>query len=672
MLPGMIRSRWWWFALLTCSAAIAVGGVLAYAALEHAEQLNPYAGYQFAIGLACAPVGAFVVWHRPEQRIGWILWVAGIAVWTTFAASIGLDWLGEHTTLPGWVLRTILHLGSPGWLVTRGCLLVLVPLAFPDSRPSRPWGRALWWSGIGCIVITAAAHSRVFTFEHFQGRPPSAFERFAADVELWGQRSLWVLAIAASCEMLLRVGRVPTAERRQQRLFAIVIVVALVPSAIQVAGQAFDLQLSWWDDRFELWADIALPLTLALGVVRHSWFDIRVVVRKATLYLTLTAIAAAAYAVIVSTFSVFLASSTTTSVVTATGVIAVGSVPLYTKLDRMIGRWLFGTRDLPYETVAALGQRLEHAPQGDDALQLVVETVARHLRLPFVAIDLALESGDVRVASFGTPAEATESFAMAFRGDTLGQLVVAPRTESERFTVTEMQLLDDLARQAGVVAHAARVAEELRQSKVLVVAAREEERRRLRVDLHDGLGPTLASVALGLGVAAERLDNEPELSRLLRDLDAELQLAITEIRRVVHALRPPTLDELGLVGAIAQHAQRLSERSGGSIEVVVDAPDLLPPLSAAVEVAAYRVALESITNVVRHSGASRCNVSIRCDRDFSMAITDNGQGFAEATNNGVGLRSIRGVADAGGKVLVSSTPRLGTRVDVRLPLEETA
>lgn len=658
------------------SVAIGVAGVLAYAGVPGATQLNPYADDQFLIGLANLGVGWYIAARRPDHRIGWILVIAGTAVWMTFAGSIGLAWLAGHASWPEWLLRTMLHLSSPGWLVTRGCLLILVPLVFPVSRPASRFARRVWWVGVATIAITAAAHSRVFTFEHFQGRAPSAFERFAADVELWGQRAMWFLAVLAAVEMLTRIAQLQPALRRMYAPFAAVVAFTLVPSGVQLFSAAFDVTVSWADDRHELWASMALPVVLAVGILRHGLLDIRVVLRRATVYALLIAAAAVVYSAVIGVVSVFVTASATTttrSAVLATGVIAAASVPAYVRIERLVARHLFGRRDAPFAAVAALGERFESSHDHDDVLELVAATVAEQLRLPYVAIEVSPTDDDrpSRLANVGTPVGPVEDFPLVFQGVAIGSLRAGTRSERDRFGASERAVLVDLARLAGVVAQSARVTDALRRSRVALVAAREEERRRLRTDLHDGLGPTLAGVGLGLSVAADRLEADPDLARLLRDLDAELQAAIQDIRRVVQGLRPPNLDELGLVGAISQHADRVSRRAGAAgPQVCVDAPDPLPQLPAAIEVAAFRVVMEAITNVVRHAQASRCDVTITCHDHLTIAIVDNGRGLIRSVD-GVGLTSIRDrIADAGGRLRISNNGGHGTRIDMRLPVAE--
>ena len=200
------------------------------------------------------------------------------------------------------------------------------------------------------------------------------------------------------------------------------------------------------------------------------------------------------------------------------------------------------------------------------------------------------------------------------------------------------------------------------------MTAREEERRRLRRDLHDGLGPTLGSLPLKLDVAGDLLERDPAAARdLLRGLKTQARSAVADIRRLVYELRPPTLDELGLVGAIREAA---AQHGTDGLPVSVEAPEKLQPLPAAVEVAAYRIAQEAMTNVVRHAGANRCEVRLGLyGTTLRLAVADDGHGIGADRGSGVGLHSMRERAEElGGSFEVESVPDGGTRIRASLPL----
>jgi signal transduction histidine kinase len=230
----------------------------------------------------------------------------------------------------------------------------------------------------------------------------------------------------------------------------------------------------------------------------------------------------------------------------------------------------------------------------------------------------------------------------------------------------DLRLLADLSRQIGTVAHAVTLTEDLQRSRERIVAAREEERRRLRRDLHDGLGPTLAGLALKASTISQLAGSDPAAAgRVGDELYTEIRGTIAEVRRLVYQLRPPSLDELGLAGALREVA--LAQAGPGRVQVDVAVQEPLPPLPAAVEVAAFRIASEALTNVGRHAEASVCRVSIRCTDALEIEIADNGRGIAPGRAAGVGLLAMRErTAELGGALTIESSS--GTTILARLPL----
>jgi signal transduction histidine kinase len=214
--------------------------------------------------------------------------------------------------------------------------------------------------------------------------------------------------------------------------------------------------------------------------------------------------------------------------------------------------------------------------------------------------------------------------------------------------------------------HAVQLSEDLQRSRERLVVAREEERRRIRRDLHDGLGPALAWLAMQADGARGWTHADPDRAdEALADITARAQAALQDIRRLVYDLRPPALDELGLVGALRQSAAN----SPNGLSIDVDAPERLPGLSAAVEVAAYRIAQEALNNVARHSRAQNCSVTISASNELRLEISDDGVGLPSDVRAGVGLISMRErAAELGGSCVIESERGRGTRVIATLPL----
>ena len=652
--------------LVVFAFVVAAVAVAAYSASDFHG--NTYAAGQFAVGLSAVSVGGFIAYRRSDHALGWTLLAAGTFSWATFFGGAVIDWMLVHWKVV-WLGKAILAATIYGWIVTRGAFVALVPLTFPHGVGRTRFARASWWAGVAAITVTCVAHARLWTFDHFAGKKATGTAKLAESYLPWGHRSLYFLGVFALTGMFVRVARLPRSELRGYLPFALGVGVLSVPTFNQMYGAAFGHGLWEGADTLELWTLPVLPLALAVGVLRHGALDIDVVVRRGTVYALLVGAAAAAYAAVVAVFSVFTRHGSGPGPFVATALIVLGVVPVHAAIERFVTHRLFGNRDEPYAVISALGSRLEDAPAGDEALQLVADTLREQLRVPYVGVELFGVDAVIAAAAAGAPTDAVERFAIVYRGESLGSLVVAPRTANDSFRADERALLAAFARQAGVVAHDAALAQALLQSRATLVETREEERRRIRRDLHDGLGPTLATVSLSLSAAADRLEDDPDLAVLLRDLEGEVQNAISDIRRLVYDLRPPVLDDLGLVGAVRGQAVQLAQ--GVAIDVESSGSD--DELPSAVELAAYRIAVEAMTNVVRHASAAHCTVNIERNHQLVVRVEDDGVGIAPDTPRGVGLRSMRErVIELGGSLRLESRTPTGTLVRAAFPLEGLA
>jgi len=420
---------------------------------------------------------------------------------------------------------------------------------------------------------------------------------------------------------------------------------------------------------------LPLPLGIAAGILRDRLFDIDVVVNRTLVYGGLTLGVVATYVGVTSVVGAVVGQEHGFGVsLLATGVAAVAALPFRDLLQRAVNRVMYGQRDEPWRAMRLLGQRLELAADPDRAFPAIVETVAEALRLPYVALELVDDRGEAVVAAeVGSGRADVETVPLAFGAEPVGRLILGIRSGEHRFRADEQSLLEDLARQAGAAIHSLRLRDDLARSHERLVFAREEERRRLRHDLHDGLGPTLASIGMRAEASAETLTSDPATAhRLLDELGAEVRAALADVRRLVDGLRPPALDELGLIGAIEQQAARLEGGAGlaAGTRIVIGRPAVaLPDLPAAVEVAAYRIAVEALTNVVRHAQAQTCWVRIRADDDLTIEVDDDGRGLLPDRRPGTGTESMQGrAAELGGTLAIVPRPGGGVRVVARLPI----
>lgn len=356
----------------------------------------------------------------------------------------------------------------------------------------------------------------------------------------------------------------------------------------------------------------------------------------------------------------------------AGGVLALLVLPLAVALQRLLRRAVYGDREFPQRVVSDL-RRLGTTSAPDATLTETLSLLARRLRLSYAAIDVrgAAGSGPMHVAigeSRGNPV----TVELVAGGADLGRLRLEVDPQRDPFGPGDRRLLEDVGVQVGALVQAVLANRELQRSRQRLVTAREEERRRLRRDLHDGLGPALATLAMRLESVSDLIDQDPAGAAELADsLSEQARAEILEVRRLVDGLRPPALDQLGLVSALRQRAQEhhVPGATGSRMTWTVEAGDDVEPLPAAVEVAAYRIALEAVTNALRHSGAEQCTVSLqREDGTLRLRVRDTGRGLAADPGAGVGLTSMRERAEELGGTCTVTSSDTGTVVEVRLPL----
>jgi signal transduction histidine kinase len=438
----------------------------------------------------------------------------------------------------------------------------------------------------------------------------------------------------------------------------------------------------------EVWAifhivALLIPLSIGFSILRYRLYDIDILINRTLVYALLTASTLGLYVLVVFGASAFLRSQNDLFFsLLATALIAVLFQPLRQWLQHGVNRLMFGERNEPYRVLSRLGQRLEETLPSDTVLPTIVETVAHALKLPYVAIVWKREQTplgaepQLLAAAFGTSegSAADTRVPLVHQGKYLGDLVLSPRQRGEELTPADLRLVRDLAPQIGMALHSALLLADLQQltadlqrSRERLVTAREEERRRLRRDLHDGLGPQLSSQTFTLSAIKKLLRQDPDTAeRLLTDATTHAQEAIADIRRLVYALRPPALDDLGLLAALEE---QIHQYNASGIVLTLNAPDTLPPLPAAIEMACYRIVQEALTNVVRHAHATAATVQLCVQEALVVEVRDNGQGLPPGVRSGVGLSSMRERAEElGGTCLVEARASGGTRVCARLPL----
>ena len=413
-----------------------------------------------------------------------------------------------------------------------------------------------------------------------------------------------------------------------------------------------------------------IPVSITIAVIRYRLWDINPIINRTLVYGALSLLTIAFYVLTVGGFALYFKNNETNLIVSfiATGVVAILFEPLRQRLQRGVNRLMYGERDDPATALTRLSQRLDSALAPDSVLQTIVETLAQTLRLPYTAISL-LDEEPHFASTPSLPPPGLTHLPLTYQAECVGELILAPRSYGESFSPADMKLINIIAQQAGHAAYTVRLNNDLQTSRERLVTAQEEERRRIRRDLHDGVGPTLASFSQRLDTAADLVNSNPQASiDLLKDIKGQVKNTVAEIRRLVYALRPPVLDEFGLVTSIREHVAQYTGPNG--IQITFDVTEPMPPLPAAVEVAAYRIVLESFTNIINHAWATTCHIKVKTEVDsLLIEISDNGQGMQANAHAGVGFVSMRErAAELGGDCDIENISGGGLLVRARLPI----
>lgn len=630
-----------------------------------------YASIVFA--LAFPVVGALIMSRMPGgHRLGWLYCLAGLASSLTLVAySYAERGLVDHSpALPGALAAG--WLSSWIWMCGFGPLLTFGVLGFPDGRlPSSRWRPLAVFAGmtLGVGIVSIALRPGPLENHPNRNNPvglPLPRSWFDSAVGAGWLVALLLAVLGSFAALAFRYRHGSAEDRGRMRWFLVAVGLIIVAIAIPANSP-----VGFVGSLLSLLALPLLPLSVAVAVLRHRLDDMGMAVRRSLVYGWLLAGGLALYAGVVLSLDTLLRGHAQPGVaLVGAGAVAVLYQPLRQRLIRATDRMLYGERGDPYAALRSLGERLEAAGTAEQSLPAAVTAIAASLRLTYVAIELPGDQRGLPTAHHGSKrSDATVSIPLMHGGILVGQLVVGRRDEHEPLTTAELHLLDDLARHVSMAAHTVLLDRDLRRSHERLVVAREEERKRLRRDLHDGLGPALAGIALGLDAARNTSGRDDQTTDdLLRDLKDETLNCVGEVRRIVDDLRPPVLHELGLLAALTAFADRLSSRDD-KLVVAVMSPDPLPELPAAVEVAAYRIATEAMTNVARHASAESCLIRLDAADYLRLEVCDDGVGMNGTPVQGVGLASMVDRAiELGGQCTVDQVDSGGTRVLARLPL----
>jgi signal transduction histidine kinase len=665
-----IPSRWADFQQV-CESSVCTDGQLTPATARSLQELGVsveiYAAsnltLQIMITLGYCAIAALIVWRRRDE-------------WIALFASLMLIAIGVYS--PGTFDPLVSDF--PVWGFPVKLLRFIAPLTvtlflliFPDGHFSPRWTR---W-----LAVSFIAYGLIISF-FLKADALLVNQTWASQLTILVLLAQWSIVVGLQ---IYRYWRRSDPVQRQQTKWVVLgmaitigaLVVFILPAFFAPSLIAADSLYYVVGGPFVNALTLAAPISIGIAVLRYGLWHVDLLINRTLVYTVLTALVVTIYVVIVGVLgTLFHTSGHLLVSILATGAVAVFFHPLRQAVQRAVSRLMFGERDNPYFVLSRLGQRLEATRASEAVLPGIVEIVAQALKTPYVALEYY--EGDIlnRNVAYGQPTGESHRLPLVYHNETMGWLVLAPRARGEAFSPADQSLLQNIVRQSGAAVYIVRLNADLQRSREQLVTAREEERRRLRRDLHDGLGPTLAAHKLKVGRLHALVERDPAAAvQVLAGLEADLATALADIRRLVYNLRPPALDQLGLVGALRDCAAQYQHGNDTieSLHIAIDMPAQIPALPAAVEVAAYRIVQEALMNVVKHAHAHRCDIRLALDSALEVSISDDGVGLPPEHRRGVGFQSMgERAAELGGLCTIEPLPEGGTCVYARLPLPKEA
>ncbi len=648
------------FAVALVEVMIAIGGGIA-SDRGWGFLLNHFVVTNALIGGSLAVAGLPIAWQRSHNPIGWLLLAGGVCYAGSAAAFSLLAW-GSYAgdERPFWrLIATWANLSWP-WAIA-GCVPMIL-LLFPTGQLlSRRW---LWTVPVVALNAILFAATAVFPAENLAAdlgvRAYLVWPLFESFVWLGPVTELLgdLVYGAAALSLIVRYIRGDDRIRRQMLWLLLAVGVVFVTWALP--------DLLGFQTPVTLFAIALIPIAIMIAILRYQLLDIRLVVSRFALYLLLSATVIAGYLGLITVLDRALGGERT-AVESAIIVLVLAAIfnPLRVWLQRRVDRLFYGSRQDPARAMADVGSRLGEHPAGGTGLEAALSALCESLRVPAAAIvvkgNVLAKIGDLSSEPYVAPLR---------RGTTeIGELLINPRTGERRLPKTDQRIVALLADLLAIALQATQMADELVQSRSGLITAREEERQRLRRDLHDGLGPALTGVMLKAAAARRLATTEPAKSaELLRELERNVATAIADVRGLVDELRPPVLDGRGLVGALQDYVDSVQTPSGPRLQFTSDGVADLGHLPESVEVAAYRIATEALTNVLRHAHADSATIALWIDdKQLQMKITDDGI-VRTPWSAGIGLSSLRERAVALGGRMSAGPTEGGGEVRVTLPL----
>jgi len=663
-----------WFAWVTRNAALASGGGWSGSGF--------LAGLLFALSLLPFPiVGLLIALRQPENAIGWLLLAIGFT-WFFGEALTGYGTYGvAMSRLPAdtWTLAFTDML----WVPPIGLMGTFTLLLFPDGHlPSPRWRWFAWLCAVvlvvSCVGILVGASTMA------DSGFPNLANPFAIPSLEFLQVSLVLFPfciLGSAGSLVVRYRRSRGTERDQLKLlaFAAATVAAsyLVIMLLSIGSTSSNTP-GWLGvaQTLVIFSFSLIPLAIGVAILRHGLYEIDLIIRKTVRYAVLVALLVAILVgalLIVGALAVGSGGGlreNPTALVAIGAAIGLAFSPLRRLTARIADRLVFGDRSNPYEVLSEFSGRVGDAYAAEDVLPRMAQVLGMGIGAQSAAVWL-VSSGELRAAAVW-PADAEPPAEVLVdvqhRGERLGALSVAmPPTEP--LSGARENLMHDLASQAGLVLRNVLLIEELRSSRRRLVAAQDDERRKIERNLHDGAQQQLVALAVQLKLARTMVERDPaKATALLDTLQGSATDALEDLRDLARGIYPPLLADKGLATALEAQARK------AAVPVTVEA-DGVGRFPADVESAVYFSCLEALQNVAKYADAATARITLSDGSgELRFEIRDDGRGFdPSGTSYGTGLQGIADrLAALGGELVVTSAPGDGTAVAGRHPFGEAA
>ncbi|HTG46362.1 MAG TPA: histidine kinase [Actinomycetota bacterium] len=634
-------------------------------------------GFLSVVGLLLFPIVGFILAIKvPRNWIGWIMLLISLSIAVPFDGYAHYALLIRHGELPaGRVLEAI---SGPFWVPLIMLAGVFLVLLFPDGHVPPGWRWFAWSAGAVMAVAMLVVLVEPGPFETMPSYTNplgiSWIEPFQLLILL-----IPLSIVGAAISMIQRYRRSTGVERLQLKwLAAAVSVVAITYLIVEPVSAlvGFEKQPAWLGalQAFALFTFGLIPVAIGFAILRYRLYEIDVVINRAVLFGAMAVFITAVYVGIVVGVGALVGSrgSPLLSAVAA-AIVAIAFQPARRWAQRLADRLVYGKRATPYEILSAFSERLAGAYGDEDLLPRMARILGEGTAADRADVWLKEADRFRPVAGWPTDAPALPAVAVGdapglvpvrHQGEVLGALSITKRS-GEQVSPTEERLIADLASQAGLVLRNAALIADLRSSRQRLVAAQDEERRKIERNLHDGAQQQLVALAVQLKLARSFVDRDPaKAGAMLDGLQGSAASALEDLRDLARGIYPPLLADQGLEAALDAQARK------AAVPVTVES-EHLARYPREVESTLYFCALEALNNVAKYAEASSARVRLQqTDGHVSFAVSDDGRGFdPAATGYGTGLQGMADrLAALGGTLDVRSAPGGGTTVAGTLPV----